>query len=96
MMDTVHDTGHRTARASAVAGSASSDVSMQDWDILFDAVAQRLKSTVDYCSDATPRKRHDSWLHIRADVLECVEALDQLHRTASHEFARHPVARSLR
>ena len=66
----------------------SKDIAMEDWDLLFDAVIARLQSS---CNDkpldnGTPRRM--AWVQTRARVMECVEALDQLHLTASHELAR--------
>ena len=55
---------------------------MEDWDTLFNAAVGRLQAGVDSCNAVAPLHRLESWARIRAQVLECVEALDQLHLTA--------------
>jgi len=62
----------------------SNDVAAEDWGMLFDAVLERLKSclpsrSIDCASDRL------AWSQARITVLECVEALDQLHKKAEHE-----------
>jgi len=65
----------------------SQDVAMEDWDTLFDAVVGRLQAGVDSCNAVAPLQRLQSWPQIRAQVLECVEALDQLHVAATRSCA---------
>jgi hypothetical protein len=62
----------------------SSDVSIEDLDILFAAVTARLRSL------ARPRSGSAGVeaTRIRASVLDCVQALEQLHVTAMHEVSR--------
>ena len=60
---------------------------MEDWDALFDAVIVRLRASVASWNQAAPLERRESWKHTRAHVLECVDALDQLHSSATHTFA---------
>ena len=67
------------------------DVAIEDWDALFDAVLERLRSSVENCKAEAPLERRANWGQARASLLECVEALDQLHHAATHEFARHPL-----
>lgn len=57
----------------------SHDMPEADWDMLFQAVAARLRLTVDAASAAQGTG------HIGADVLECVQALEQLHAELAHE-----------
>jgi diguanylate cyclase (GGDEF)-like protein len=68
----------------AVQSLRGDDVSMTDWDALFDAVKERLRLV------AHPATAGDSAAQALAqrDVLECVAALDQLHITLRHEFGR--------
>ena len=67
------------------------DVAIEDWDALFEAVLERLRASVENCKAVAPLERRAHWGHARSSVLECVEALDQLHHAATHEFARHPL-----
>jgi hypothetical protein len=62
----------------------STDVAIADLDLLFVAVTARLRSL------AEPRSGNAGTEagRIRAGVLECVQALEQLHATAMHEVAR--------
>lgn len=57
--------------------NALSKIAPQDWDELFHAVESRLSASV---SDAV---QNDG--KTRVTVLECVEALDQLHDALMHE-----------
>jgi hypothetical protein len=68
----------------------SSDVAIEDWDILLDAVKARLKLTV---GEEPGPQGQDEARRVRDSVLECVAALDQLHTTMTHELDR---ARSVR
>ena len=60
----------------------SSDVAIEDWDLLFRSVMARLTSIFDGSEIAAGSARN------RASVLECVEALDQLRKTMTHELGR--------
>ena len=66
------------------------DIAMQDWDLLFDAVIARLLSSFDDIplNDTDPRRV--AWVQTRARVMDCAQALDQLHLAATHELARAP------
>lgn len=67
----------------------SSDVAIEDWDILLGAVKARLRQTVGECPVAASRARRDDEAgRVQASVLECVAALDQLHATLTHELDR--------
>ena len=57
--------------------NALSQISIEDWDKLFQAVELRLCATV-ASADLLDDK-------IRVTVLECVEALNQLHSALTHE-----------
>lgn len=73
----------------AGAGDPSSDVMIDDWDDLFSAVQARLRSTVAELPAALPEAGGpSSGDRLRASVLECVAALDQLRSTATHELGR--------
>jgi hypothetical protein len=54
------------------------DVAVCDWSDLLGAVKDRLREVVEECP----------LLSVRANVLDCVLALDQLHATAMHELGR--------
>lgn len=63
-----------------VDAGAAGDLSVDEWDLLFDAVRERLRLTAGECPAAQPGAHaHDPVGRIQASVLECVEALDQLH-----------------
>jgi len=64
-----------------------SDVAIEDWDVLLNAVKARLRLSVSE-PFATPLEPHlhDQAVRIRLCVLECVDALDQLHETLTNEF----------
>jgi hypothetical protein len=56
--------------------------------VLFDAVIARLLSSFDDIplNDTDPRRV--AWVQTRARVMDCVQALDQLHLAATHELVR--------
>ena len=65
------------------------DVAIGDWDVLLSAVKARLRLTVGELQAATPEPRaQDAASRVRAQVLECVAALDQLHITLTNELGR--------
>lgn len=67
----------------------STDIAMEDWDDLFCAVKARLRLSVGERVAAAPEAPvNDAGDRVRASVLECVEALDQLQATQRHELAR--------
>jgi len=53
-------------------------VSIDDWDALLCAVKDRLRQTV---GESPTRPMNGSSIPVRDSVLECVDALDQLHAT---------------
>ena len=57
----------------------AADVSVPEWDILFDAVGARLTSM----AGASPAHT------LRVGLRECVEAMDRLHLSVAHERQRH-------
>ncbi|GEM_PF-5115010 len=60
------------------------DISIPDWDPLFSAVKARLRASVAGQAGTTVRLRHDEKNigdGTLACILECVDALDQLHAT---------------
>jgi hypothetical protein len=65
------------------------DIAIEDWDDLLCAVKARLRRIVGEEFAAMPeRPGQDIVGRVRASVLECVEALDQLHTAQQHETAR--------
>ncbi len=69
---------------------AQADVSIDDWDALLSAVKDRLRQTV---GESLTRQLNGGTAPVQASVLECVDALDQLHATLSRELARHAAQR---
>lgn len=63
------------------------DVSIEDWDSLLHAVKARLRLTV---GESLTRQFNGAAAPVQASVLECVEALDQLHTTLSNALAQRP------
>ncbi len=80
------------APASPLNGSlpaVSSDVAIGDWEELLSAVKSRLRLTVGELLAVLPDQQQPDAAHqVQASVLECVNALDQLHLTLSNELAR--------
>lgn len=75
--------------AAAPTPDDSSDIAICDWDDLLRAVKDRLAKIVaepPLAASVTELQRTAS--QVRADVLECVAALDQLQRSLSHDTAR--------
>lgn len=69
--------------------AVSPSLAIEDWDTLFTAVKARL-TLIGQPLDAPaaePKAANEMEL-FRASVLECVQALDQLHMTARDELAR--------
>ncbi|MDE2092272.1 MAG: GGDEF domain-containing protein [Burkholderiales bacterium] len=65
-----------------------SDVAINDWDDLFSAVKSRLTLTVGELSALSEPQARGTADRIRASVLECVGALDQLQTTLTNQIAR--------
>lgn len=81
--------GGCTGGGGAAGPSVGGDVALRDWDDLFNAVKARLRSVA--CDDlAAPEGPllADHAQAMKASVLECVAALDQLQLTMAHEIAR--------
>ena len=79
---------HADAGVAAIDTSAG-DIAFADWDDLFDAVKERLRLTACRSLAAAPAApSHAEAGGPQASVLECVEALEQLHTTLKHELAR--------
>ena len=74
------------SRAPAVAPVACAEVSSEDWDLLFDAVKERLVLAVG--ERAAPAGGEATAAPARVVVLECVEALDLLHAMLEPERRR--------
>ena len=67
----------------------SLDASVQDWDMMFRAVEERLSSAVGKVLVATPGlEPQTAAALVQTIVLECVAALDQLHAALTHERRR--------
>lgn len=69
--------------------AVSPNVAIEDWDVLFTAVKARLwliGQPQDAPGPESPPA--DALQLVRASVLECVQALDQLHTTAQDELAK--------
>jgi hypothetical protein len=67
---------------------AASDLSVDEWDLLFDAVRDRLR-VGERPAAQSRAQAHDPLGRIQASVLECVEALDQLHALLRQRRLRH-------
>jgi hypothetical protein len=68
----------------------SSEIRIEDWDSLFDAVEERLRDTVEQSdSIATPAAAQSSASRVKAVVLDCVAALGQLHNALRQERSAH-------
>ena len=75
-----HGNGHAAAPAPAVAPDACADIPLEDWNDLFTAVKVRLRML------GQGLQRPDGRTGL--GLMECAEALDQLHTTLLHELAR--------
>ena len=60
-------------------------VALDDWDSLLSAVKARLRLTV---GDSLTQQFNGAAAPVQASVLECVDALDQLHVTLTHALGR--------
>lgn len=72
----------------AVPGAAA-DVALGDWSELFDAVKIRLAETASECAAGEGAGADERLLRMKAGVLDCVTALDQLHQTVARELERY-------
>lgn len=72
--------------AHAQQGAISLDASVQDWDMMFRAVEERLTSAVGKVLVATPGlEPQTAAVLVQTIVLECVAALGQLHVALAQE-----------
>ncbi len=61
-------------------------ISVADWDIMFCAIQSRLSETVGDRPKSEPAPQADDTAgHIQVVVLECILAMDQLHKALTHE-----------
>lgn len=66
--------------------AARSPISAEDWDPLFRAVQLRLRATVgDRLASAPAPQADDAAGKIQVAVLECISAMDQLHKALTYE-----------
>lgn len=74
------------AFAAACEASQKIDIAVQDWDVMFCAVLDRLSHSVDELAPAqTVLPMPDPACQHQAVVLECVQALAQLHTALKHD-----------
>ena len=64
------------------------DISPSDWDVLFRAVEERLRSSVGAGPASTAQGR-DAPGRVQAIVLECVAELEKLHSALKQERRQH-------
>lgn len=68
-----------------------SEVAIEDWDVLFNAVTARLRLIVAEQLVTTDEPKPAVGLNrVRGNVLECAAALDQLHATLKEEVLLAP------
>lgn len=78
-----------TALAHAQQAAISLNASVQDWDMMFRAVEERLSSAVGKVLVATPGlEPRTAAVLVQTIVLECVTALGQLHTALTLERGR--------
>ena len=75
----------RHASADAPARGLSTDVAIEHWDDLFNAVKVRLSTA---CVVPADDSANAQAARMSTTVLECVQALEQLHSTLAHEVDR--------
>lgn len=79
-VDASADCAASLAPSRAYLPGSPADLSVDEWDLLFEAVRARLRLVVGECPTAQPEAgAHGSADPVRAGVLECVDALDHLH-----------------
>ncbi len=62
---------------------ATSDIPLEDWELLFAAVKSRLRDAIDHrLADAPEPQVRDAAGQLQAILLECIEALDRLRATS--------------
>lgn len=77
------------APARARLPDSTSDIAIEDCELLFHAVKARLSGTVgECCIPASTLPVNDTATQIHASALECVAALDHLHTTLANELGR--------
>jgi hypothetical protein len=81
---------NETPLTNALLPGARSDTVIEDWDELFDAVTARLRLITAERLAATTGSPSDEADRIRARVLECAEALEQLHAALKDELGQRP------
>ena len=79
-----------TLLANALLPRSRSDTVIEDWTDLFDAVTARLRLVMAERHATSVESPSDEADRIRVNVLECVEALDQLHAALKEELGRSP------
>jgi hypothetical protein len=68
----------------------NSQIDIEDWDSLFGAVEERLRSTVEKLdTTTTPLPGKDNVSRIKSVVLDCVSALETLHQSLKQERRAH-------
>lgn len=73
----------------SINADSDADVAIEHWDDLFHSVKSRLRSTVEiHLAALTLPLAGVAADQVRTRVLECVSALDQLHKTLTHEADR--------
>lgn len=95
--DAANDTsdGHDHAMAhppmnSQANAQLNAGIDVEDWDSLFGAVEERLRTTVDELDSTTaPLVAPEKVSRIKSVVLDCVSALDKLHQALRQERSRH-------
>lgn len=72
------------------AGADRPDISMLDWELLFNAVTARLRTAAATPLDlASLAQMRATSVRLQQAVRECVTELDHLHRTLEQELAPH-------
>jgi hypothetical protein len=71
------------------AAPAGTDVAAEDWDLLFNAIRMRLHQTI---TTLPTLQGGDALRSAQASMLECMQALEQLHLAALHELDRRQTA----
>lgn len=81
--------GHTVSYPDSNADS-NSQIDTGDWDSLFDAVEQRLRDAVEKpeLTATALEAQYNAW-RIKSVVLDCVSALDKLHKALRHERSTH-------
>jgi GGDEF domain-containing protein len=80
--------GPPLARVRSSPSDTSRDVAIGDWDVLLDAVKERLRSAVGGCPAPTLTATPCNGRPVHDTVVECALILDQLHLTMAREMGR--------